>query len=108
VKFEKDYSLASFLSTNKTSRIAWFLENGSFGHMSKSWDLFSSLMDSDMDLQVKICDDVKYEVKGEGTIAFQLKSRGLLDSENVLYVLCLKKNFLSILVMEERYFFVTI
>jgi hypothetical protein len=42
-KFEKDYSLVSFLSTNTTMRSAWFLDNGASRHMTESTELFSSL-----------------------------------------------------------------
>jgi hypothetical protein len=53
---------------------------------------------------VELGDDAKYAVKGEGTILFQLESGGSFEAHDVLYVLGLKKNFLSVSVMEDRGF----
>jgi hypothetical protein len=40
----------------------------------------------------------------EGTILFQLESEGSLEAHDVLYVPGLKKNFLSVSIMEDRGF----
>jgi hypothetical protein len=53
---------------------------------------------------VELGDDAKYVVKGEGTILFHLESRGLLEAQDVLYVPKLKKNFLSVSVLEDMVF----
>jgi hypothetical protein len=42
-KLEKDFSLVSFLSTNKTTRSVWFLVSCSYIHIPKAWELFISL-----------------------------------------------------------------
>jgi hypothetical protein len=55
---------------------------------------------------VELGDDAKYAVKGEGTILFQLESGGSLEAQDVLYVPGLKKNLLSVSVMEDRGFVV--
>jgi hypothetical protein len=63
--------------------------------------------DKDPYFHVHLGDDAKYPVKGEGKIAFNLNSRGLLYSQDVLYVPCLKNSFLSVSVMEDMVFDVT-
>jgi hypothetical protein len=63
-KFEKDYSLVSCLSTNTTTRSAWFLDNSASRHMTKAWELFNSLTESDSNIHVELGDDFKYAVKG--------------------------------------------
>jgi hypothetical protein len=35
-KFEKDYSMISFLSTSTTMRSAWFLDSGASRHMTEA------------------------------------------------------------------------
>jgi hypothetical protein len=55
---------------------------------------------------VDLVDDSKYVVKGEGTILFQLDSSGLFKAHDVLYVPELKKNFLLVLVLEDKGFVV--
>jgi hypothetical protein len=56
---------------------------------------------------VELGDDAKYVVKGEGIITFHLKSGGLFDAHDVLYVPGLKKNLFSVSAMEDRGFVVT-
>jgi hypothetical protein len=103
-KFEKDFSLVSYLSTSTTTRSVWYLDNGASHHMTESWELFSSLMERDSIVHVELGDNVRYAVKGEGIVSFQLESRGLFDVHDVLYVPGMKKNFLSVLTMEGHYF----
>jgi hypothetical protein len=106
-KFENDYSMISCLLTRKTMRSAWFLDSGAYHHMIEAQDLFSSMMEKESKVHLELGDDSRYAVKGEGTITIQLELGSLLDSHDVLYVPCLKKNFLSISFMEDRGFVVT-
>lgn len=53
---------------------------------------------------MELGDDVRYAVKGEGTIMFQLELGGFFEAQDVLYVPGLKKNLLSVSVMENRGF----
>jgi hypothetical protein len=72
--------------------------------MTEAWELFSSLTEMDSGIHVELGDDAKYVVKGEGTILFQLESGNSFDAQDVLYVPGLKKNLLSISVMEDKGF----
>jgi hypothetical protein len=56
---------------------------------------------------VELGDDVRYAVKGQGTITFQLELGSSLDALDVLYILVLKKTFLSVSTMKGRGFSVT-
>jgi hypothetical protein len=93
-KFEKDYSMVSFLYTRTTPRSAWFLDNGAYRHMTEAREIFSSLMKKDSKVHVELGDDAENVVKVEGTIMFQRELGGSLDAHDVLYILCLKKSFL--------------
>jgi hypothetical protein len=68
--------------------------------------LFNSLMKKDSRIHVELGDDVKYTMKGEGTILFQLESGGSLEAQDVLYVPQLKSNLLPVSVIEKRSFVV--
>jgi hypothetical protein len=107
VKFEKDFSLVSFLSTNTTTKNAWYLDTGAYRHMKKSWEIFSSLMERDLGIHVELGDDAKYAMKGEGIVLFQLDSRGSFDAHDVIYVTRINNNFLSVSNMEDRSFVIT-
>jgi hypothetical protein len=47
MKFENDLSLVSFLSTNKATRSAWFLDNGAYLHMTEARYFFRNMMKRD-------------------------------------------------------------
>jgi hypothetical protein len=83
-KFEKDFSLVSYRSTNTVMRSAWFLDNGESHHMTKAREIFSILIERDSYVHVELSDDSKYAMKGEGTITFHLESGGSLDAQDVL------------------------
>jgi hypothetical protein len=106
VKFEKDFSLVSCLSTNTISRSAWYVDSGASHHMTSARELFTNLMEQDSGVHVELCNDAKYVVKGVGTILFQLESSSSLEVKDVLYVPGLKKNLLAVVVMEDNGFVV--
>jgi hypothetical protein len=61
--------------------------------MVEAWELFHNLEKRDLDIHVQLGDDEKYV---EGEIMFHLESGGSLDVQNVIYVPCLKNNFISV------------
>jgi hypothetical protein len=104
-KFEKEFTLASCLSTRTITKSAWFLDSDASHHMTESRELFCILKE-DSGIHVELGGDAKYAMKGEGTILFQLELGGSFEAQDVLYVPALKKNFLSVSVMEDRGFVV--
>ena len=62
--------MVSLISTSTIMRNAWYVDNGSSRHMTSTWELFSSLTEQDLGVQVEIGDDAKYLVVGDGTIPF--------------------------------------
>jgi hypothetical protein len=90
-KFEKDYLLVSFLTTNTATRSAWILDSNASRHMIEARGLFSSLTEKESNVHVQLGYDAKYVVKGEGTVVFHLNSRDSLDSQDVLYVPSFRK-----------------
>jgi hypothetical protein len=104
-KFEKEFTLASCISTRTITKGAWFLDSDASHHITKSRELFCILKE-DSGIHVELGGDAKYAMKGEGTILFQRELGGSFEARDVLYVPALKKNFLSVSVMEDRGFVV--
>jgi hypothetical protein len=69
-KFEIDFSLVSYLSTNTISRSYLYLDNGSSHHMTKARDLFNGLSEEDSELHIDIGNDSKHVVRDHGTVHF--------------------------------------
>jgi hypothetical protein len=75
--------------------------------VKEAWDMFSILMERYSGVHMELGDDYDYAVKREEIVLFQLDLGGSFDSQDVLYVLVLKKNFLLVSAMEDMGFFVT-
>jgi hypothetical protein len=56
---------------------------------------------------VELGNEASYAIKGIGSISFQLESGTVLHFEEVLYVPRLKKNLISIVVLENKGYRVT-
>ena len=52
--------------------------------------------------KVKLGDDYQYPIKGSDEASYKLNSRKSLKMKDVLYVLGLKKNLLSIFALDEK------
>jgi hypothetical protein len=96
MKFVRDFSLVSFISTSTTSRIVWYLDSGASCYMIEAREKFSSMMEKNSRIHVDLGDNSKYVVKGEGTILLQLESGGSLETHDVIYVPGLKKNMIPV------------
>ena len=64
----------------------------------------SSLVEKESHQKVKLGDDYQYPIKGVGEASYKLESRKSLKIKQVLYVLGLKKNLLSISGLEKKGF----
>ena len=95
-KFEKDFLMVCCLSTSMVLRNAWYVDNGTSRQMTSTWELFSSLKEHVSRVQVELGDDAQYPIVRAGAIPFQFQSVNSLDFDYVLFVLGLKKNFLSV------------
>jgi hypothetical protein len=67
-------------------------------------DSLSELVQKDSPHKVKLGDDYQYPIKGVGEASYRLDSRKPMKMKDVLYVLGLKKNLLSILALDEKGF----
>ena len=64
--------------------------------------LFSTLEEKDLKMRIKIGDDGKYSVSGVGTVTFQREHGASITLANVKYVLGLKKNLVSVAMLEDK------
>eukprot|EP00253_Pinus_taeda_P017549 PITA_17549 len=80
----------------------WLVDNGASRHMTRIHDHIFELVKNKIVERVDLGDNGKYEFKGIGSSSFQLESRGNVSINNILYVLGLKKNLLSISSLEDK------
>jgi hypothetical protein len=102
VKFEKELSMFSYLSTNTKSRTARFLNNDVSHHMMGTNELFTIWLETNSYLHVELGTLAKCGLEGVGIVRFQLESLGSMKMVDMLYVEDMKKNFLSASILEGR------
>eukprot|EP00253_Pinus_taeda_P026191 PITA_26191 len=70
--------------------------------MSGDKNLFNTLEEKDLQIRFEMGNDRKHCVSGRGTIMFQGEHGSPLTLSNVMYVLGLKKNLVSIAMLEDK------
>jgi hypothetical protein len=101
----EEYVLISTLTETIThGSDTWLIDSGASKHMTGYKDSFSEIVQKDSPHKVKLGDDYQYPIKGVGEASYKLDSGKPMKMKDVLYVLGLKKNLLSILVLDEKGF----
>ena len=80
----------------------WYLDSGASFHMTGDKNLFSALEEKDLKMHIEMGDDWRYSVLGVGTVAFQRENGAPLTLTDVMYVLGLKKNLVSVVMLEDK------
>eukprot|EP00253_Pinus_taeda_P030093 PITA_30093 len=99
--FELDFSLIACMVSSMVGCV-WYLNSRASFHMSGDKNLFSTLEEKDLQMQIKMGDDGKYHVSGEGTVVFQREHGAPLTLTDIKYVPSLKKNLVSAAMLEDK------
>jgi hypothetical protein len=100
-KFDKKFSLFVCLSMRTTHSDMWYIDSGASRHMTGVREHLTDLTQIG-DVEVVIGDDQVVKAVGCGTVSFQRESLPPMLLREVLYVLDLKKNLVSVSAIEER------
>eukprot|EP00253_Pinus_taeda_P035729 PITA_35729 len=100
-QFQMDFSLIARMVSSSMGCV-WYLDSGASFHMSGDKNLFSTLKEKGLQIWIEMGDDGKYCVSGRGTIMFQREHGSPLTLSNVMYVPGLKKNLVSIVMLEDK------
>lgn len=100
-QFELDFTLIACMVSSMVGCV-WYLDSGASFHMTDNKSLFSALQEKDLQMRIEMGDDGKYRVSGEDTIVFQREHGAPLTLTDVKYVPRLKKNLVSIAMLEDK------
>ena len=100
-QFELDFILIACMVSSMVGCV-WYLDNGASFRMSSDKNLFSTMEEKDLQMWIEMGDDGKYRVLGEGTVVFQREHGAPLTLTDVKYVPGLKKNLVSITMLEDK------
>ena len=100
-QFEMDFTLIACMVSLMMGCV-WYLDSGASFHMTSDKSLFSALEEKDLNMCIKMGDNRRYSVSGVGTVAFQREHGAPLTLTDVMYVPGLKKNLVSVAMLEEK------
>ena len=82
----------------------WLIDNGASRNFTRYKEAISNLMEKKTNSEIILGDNSTYPMKGIGTVTLHLNQGQTLHLQEVLYVPDLKKNLVSISVMEDKGF----
>ena len=82
--------------------LGWYFDSGASFHMTGDVNLFSDLVEKDLQLHVELGDNGRYNATGIGTITFQRELGKLILLQDVVHVPGLKKNLISVAMLEDK------
>ena len=80
----------------------WYLDSGVSFHMTGDKELLSDLEEKDLQMHIEMGDDGWYNATSIGTITFERESDNPFLLKNAMHVLGLKKNLVSVAMLEDR------
>ena len=80
----------------------WYLDSGASFHMTGDKELFSDLEEKDLQMHIEMDDDGRYSVTSIRTITFERESGKPFLLKGVMHVPGLKKNLVSVAMLEDR------
>jgi hypothetical protein len=100
-QFELEFTLIVCMASSASGSV-WYLDSGASFHMMGDKESFIDLEDKDLRMHIEMGDDGRYSAIGIGTITFQRESGKPFQLKNVMHVLGLKKNLVSVAMLEDR------
>lgn len=100
-QFKLDFTLIACIVSSMVGCV-WYLDSGASFHMTDDKSLFSTLEEKYLKMHIEMGDDGKYRVSGEGIVVFQRKHGAPLSLTDVNYVPRLKKNLVSVAMLEDK------
>jgi len=96
-----DFTLIAWMVSSMMGCV-WYLDSGASFHMTSDKNLFSALEEKDLKMCIEMGDHGRYSVSGVGTVAFQREHGAPLTLTDMMYVSGLKKNLVSVVMLENK------
>ena len=102
VNREREFSLVTDHSYSASTSNTWYIDSGASSHMTGAREMFFELSQTETNVEVVLGDDLALRPVGHGTITFQRESMSPMVLRDVLYVPGLKKNLVSVSMIEDQ------
>jgi hypothetical protein len=100
-QFELDFALIACMDSSASGSV-WYLDSGASFHMMGDKESFIDLEEKDLRMHIDMGDDGRYSATGIGAITFHRESGKPFQLKNVMHVPGLKKNLVSVAMLEDR------
>ena len=102
-EYAEEYVLFSALSGSITpGEDTWFIDSGASKHMTGQKKILSKIEEKNSPQKISLGDDYQYPKKGIGEASYKIDSGTPMKMKEVLYVLGLKKNLISISALDKK------
>lgn len=98
-QFKLDFTLIACMASTMMGSVR-YLNNGASFHMTRNRDFFGDMEQKDLHMHIEMRDDGRYSTTDIGIVTFQRESSSPLRLKDVMFVSGLKKNLVSIVVLE--------
>ena len=99
--FDEEFCLIAYMASTTGSNI-WYIDSGASSHMIGHKRFFRDLQEGGTRIHVELGDDARYHTQGVGTVSFERESGKPLSFADVLYVLGLSKNLISVSTLKDK------
>jgi len=100
-QFESNICLIACMVSSMMGSV-WYLDSGASFHMTGDKELFNDLEEKDLQMHIEMGDDENYSITELGMITLQREHGAPLTLKNVMYVPGMKKNLVSISMLEDK------
>jgi hypothetical protein len=101
-QFERECAFRICCTTVETPPRIWYIDSGASSHMTCVREHFTNLKDPEVKMEISLGDDNIVRVVGRGTVTFQRDTMPPISFRDVLYVLGLKKNLISVSTLQDK------
>jgi hypothetical protein len=98
----ESYHVSSLSVIVTKSEEVWLVDSGASKHMTGFKQNLVNYRDNKFNVKVELGDDGTYAIKGFGSTSFQLQIGNVFHIEEIIYVPGLKKNLISVAVLEIK------
>jgi hypothetical protein len=109
-KYDREFSLVTLASSVDSGGfggdIRWIADSGASCHMTRIWRVFLDFTEIGPGRQVVNEGGMTRDLRGVGSVRFQLEFGGLLELDGVLFLPGLRVNLLSVSALEDVGYFV--
>jgi hypothetical protein len=100
--FERECAFLICCTSVETAPSIWYIDSGASSHMTSVREHLTDLTDTEVRMEIDLGDDTLVRVVGIGIVTFQRDGMPPILLRDVLYVLGLKKNLISVSTLQDR------